>query len=91
MISPDKNPQNNSIQMQRELILNNLHLFRSSNDNRFYVIETSALEAYCESYIGLDIDNFRIKTLEVQKDNNSNEITPKPFDRVEGLLGRLQE
>ena len=90
-----KNHQNYSIQAQRDLILNNLHLFRSENNqDKFYVIETSALEAYCENYIGLDIDNFRIKTLDepdIIAGDQGTTNTPKPLERVEGLLGRLQD
>lgn len=72
-----------------------MHLFRSENNqDKFYVIETSALEAYCENYIGLDIDNFRIKTLDepdIIAGDQGTTNTPQPLDRVEGLLGRLQD
>ncbi len=68
-----------------------MHLFRSENNQeKFYVIETSALETYCENYIGLDIDNFRIKTLDEPDILIGDQArTNKPLNRVEGLLGRL--
>ena len=50
------------------------------------------MEAYCETYLGLDIDNFRIKTLDepdILPNDQGRTNTPKPLNRVEGLLGRL--
>jgi hypothetical protein len=66
--------------------MKNQHLFSQSNsaNANFYVIETSALEQYCEHYLNSSksIDLFRVKgTGETFTDHN--------LDRVEVLLEKL--
>jgi len=39
-------------------------LFRSDSTAKFYVIETQPLEVYCERYLGIELEQFRIRSPE---------------------------